>query len=156
MTDYAGSAPPTATPPGDHDRPRRSVLESEDGRSIGQMLTDVTTNVSTLMQQEVALAKAELKQSSTRAGKGIGLLVGAAVGAVLFLVFLSVSAAWGIGQHLGVQWGALIVAAVWVVVALALAMAGKKELERVNGVPQTADTLSKVPNALKGQEEDNR
>ena len=49
---------------------RRSALEAEDGRSLGEMLSAVTTNVSTLMQQEMALAKAELKQSGMRAGKG--------------------------------------------------------------------------------------
>ena len=152
MTDPTAPVPATPSAGGDH----RSVLASEDGRSIGQLLTDVTGNVSTLMRQEVALAKAEVRQSARRAGKGTGLLVGAAVGALLFLVFLSVSAAWGIGQHIGVQWGALIVAAVWAVIALVLALTGKKSLDSVNGVPETVDTLSKVPNALKGQEENNR
>ena len=69
---------------------QRSALEAEDGRSLGEMLSAVTTNVSTLMQQEMALAKAELKQSGTRAGKGIGLFAGAAVaglaGALIGLV----------------------------------------------------------------------
>ena len=37
---------------------QRSALESDDGRSIGEVLTAVTTNVSTLLQQEMALAKA--------------------------------------------------------------------------------------------------
>ena len=66
------------------------------------------------MQQEVALAKAELRESGPQAGKGIGLFVGAAVAGVLFLVFLSVCAWWGLGQFIGNQWSALIVAAVWV------------------------------------------
>lgn len=140
----------------DHNSESRGLLESEDGRSIGQMLSDVTGNLSTLMQQEVALAKAEVKQSATRAGKGVGMLAGAAVAALLLLVFLSVSAAWGIGQHIGVQWGALIVAFVWLIVAVVLALVGKKSLDAVNGAPQTADTLQKIPNAIKGQEEDNR
>ena len=76
----------------------RAPLEAEDGRSIGELLGDVTANVSTLMRQEVELAKAELRESGTRAGKGVGLFVGAAVAGLLFLVFLSVSAWWGLGQ----------------------------------------------------------
>ena len=44
----------------------------------------------------------------------------------------------------------------WVIVAIILALAGKKEMERIRGLPQTAETLGKVPNALKGQEEENR
>jgi hypothetical protein len=138
------------------DEPRRSALEAEDGRTLGEVMGDLTRNVSTLLQQEVALAKAELRQSGARAGKGVGLYAGAAVAGVLFLVFLSVSAWWGLGQFIGNEWSALIVAAVWVIVAIVLALAGKKEMERIRGLPQTTETLGKVPNALKGQEEENR
>ena len=136
--------------------PRRSALEAEDGRSIGEVMGDLTRNVSTLMQQELALAKAELRQSGARAGKGIGLYAGAAVAGVLFLVFLSVSAWWGLGQFIGNEWSALVVAAVWVIIAVILALSGKKEMERIQGIPKTTETLGKVPNALKGQEEENR
>ena len=135
---------------------QRSALEAEDGRSLGEMLSDVTANVSTLMQQEMALAKAELKQSGTRAGKGIGLFAGAAAAGMLFLVFLSVSAWWGLGQFIENQWSALVVAVIWAIVAGVLAMVGKKEFDRIRGIPQTTETLSKVPNALKGHEEENR
>jgi hypothetical protein len=135
---------------------QRSALEAEDGRSLGEMLSAVTANVSTLMQQEMALAKAELKQSGTRAGKGIGLFAGAAAAGMLFLVFLSVSAWWGLGQFIENQWSALVVAVIWAIVAGVLAMVGKKEFDRIRGIPQTTETLSKVPNALKGHEEENR
>ena len=131
-------------------------MESEDGRSIGQILGDVSRDVSTLMRQEVALAKAELRQSGTQAGKGIGMYVGAAVAGMLFLVFLSVCVWWALGGLIGRGWSALIVAVVWAIVAAILAMVGKKEFERIRGLPQTAETMSKVPNALKGQEEENR
>jgi Putative Actinobacterial Holin-X, holin superfamily III len=134
----------------------RPAMESEDGRSIGQILGDVSRDVSTLMRQEVALAKAELRQSGTQAGKGIGMYVGAAVAGMLFLVFLSVCVWWALGGLIGRGWSALIVAVVWAIVAAILAMVGKKEFERIRGLPQTAETMSKVPNALKGQEEENR
>ena len=138
------------------DPPRRGALEAEDGRSLGEVMGDLTRNVSTLMQQEVALAKAEARQSASRAGKGIGLFAGAAIAGVLFLVFLSVSAWWALGGVIGRGWSALIVAAVWVIVAIILALAGKKEMDRIRGLPQTAETLGEVPNALKGHEEENR
>ena len=138
------------------DPPPRGALEAEDGRSLGEVMGDLTRNVSTLMQQEVALAKAELRQSGQRAGKGIGMFAGAAVAGLLFLVFLSVSAWWGLGQFIENQWSALVVAAVWVIVAIILAMRGRAEMKRIRGIPDTTDTLGKVPNALKGQEELNR
>jgi len=131
-------------------------LDADDGRSIGMVLGDITANVSTLMRQEVALAKAELRESGSRAGKGIGLLVGAAVAGLLLLVFVSVSAWWGLGLYIGNEWSALVVAAVWAVIAVILALAGKKELQRIRGLQNTTDTLGKVPNALKGHEEENR
>ena len=134
----------------------RSALEADDGRSIGTVLGDITANISTLMRQEVALAKAEVWQSGSQAGKGIGLLAGAAVAGLLLLVFVSVSAWWGLGQYIGLEWSALVVAAVWAVIAVILALVGKKELERIRGLQNTTETLSKVPNALKGHEEENR
>ena len=131
-------------------------MEAEDGRSLGTVLGDITANISTLMRQEVALAKAEVRQSGSQAGKGIGLFAGAAVAGLLLLVFVSVSAWWGLGQYIGLEWSALVVAAVWAIIAVILALVGKKELERVRGLSNTTETLSKVPNALKGHEEENR
>ena len=134
----------------------RAAMESEDGRSIGEILGDVSRDVSTLMRQEVALAKAELRQSGTQAGKGIGLLVGAGVAGLLFLVFLSVWAWWELGAQIGRSWSAFIVAVVWAIIALILLMVGRSEMKRIRGLRQTTDTLGKVPNALKGHEEENR
>jgi len=129
---------------------------AEERRSLGQVLGDVSSDLSTLVRQELALAKAEVSQSATNAGKGVGMFVGAAVAGLLLLVFLSLSIMWGLGQFIGNQWSALIVAVIWLIVAGVLALVGKKELARVKGLPQTADTVGKIPNALKGQEERNR
>ena len=128
----------------------------EERRSLGQVLGDVSSDLSTLVRQELALAKAEVSQSATRAGKGVGMFAGAAIAGLLLLVFVSVSIMWGLGQFIGNQWSALIVAVIWAIVASVLALAGKKELSRVKGLPQTAETVGKIPNALKGQEERNR
>jgi hypothetical protein len=134
----------------------RSALEAEDGRSLGAVLGDITSNISTLMQQEIALAKAELRRAGTTAGKGLGLFVGAGLAALLLLVFLSVSAWWGLGQYIENEWSALVVAALWAVVALILFLLGRSELKRIRGLHDTTDTLSKIPNALKGHDEENR
>ena len=133
-----------------------SAYEREESHSIGERLGEVTRDLSTLMRQEVALAKAEVKQSSARAGKGIGLLVGAALGGFFLLLFLSVSLWWAIGNGLGRGWAALIVAAIWGIIAGILFSVGKKELQKIQGVPRTAETVGKIPNALKGQEENNQ
>jgi len=133
-----------------------SPADYSESRSIGDLLGDVTRDLSQLMRQEVALAKAELKQSSSRAGKGVGMLSGAGIAGFFFLLFLSTAAWWALGNQIGRGWSALIVAVVWAIIAGILALVGKKEMEKIRGLPDTADTVSKIPNALKGNEEDNR
>lgn len=128
----------------------------QDSRSIGEILGNVTRDLSTLMRQEVALAKAEAKQSATNAGRGIGMFVGAALGGFFFLLFLSTAAMWALGSLIGLGWSSLIVAVVWAIIAAVLASVGKKEMQKIRGLPDTADTVGKIPNALKGQEENNR
>ncbi|MGJ3510004.1 phage holin family protein [Enemella sp. A6] len=132
-----------------------------DNRSIGEIFADLTTNLSTLMRQEVALAKAEVRESATAAGKGAGMFAGAGVAAHLMLVFLSIAIWWGIAHLIGSDeprfgWAALIVAVIWAVVAAILALAGKSSLNKVEGAPRTAETVSQIPNALKGEEAQNR
>jgi hypothetical protein len=135
---------------------QRAPLRADDGRSIGEVMSDIAEKLSTLLRQEVTLAKAEVRESGTRAGKGVGLLAGAGVAALLLLIFISISAWWGLGQFMGNEWSALIVAAVWAVIALILGLAGRAELKRIRGVPRTTETLREIPNAMKGNEEENR
>ena len=130
--------------------------QPRDGRSLGELFASLTGDVSTLMRQEVALAKAEVRQSATQAGAGVGMLVGAGVAGFFVLLFLS-NALWtALDGLVGTAWAAVIVAVLWAVIAAVLAMVGKSRLKRVEGVPQTAETVKQIPNALKGHEEDNR
>ena len=50
----------------------------------------------------------------------------------------------------------LIMTVLWAIVAAILAFAGKSALQKVNGIPKTTETVSKIPNAVKGNEEKNR
>lgn len=121
--------------------------------SVGELLSEVSRDISTLMRQEVDLAKAELKESASRAGKGAGLFGGAGVAGTLALVFVSVALWWALGYLMGNAWSALIVAAIWGVVALVLALVGKREIESISGMPKTVDTLKEIPETLKRNEE---
>jgi hypothetical protein len=124
--------------------------------SPGELLSSVTKDLSDLMRQELELAKAEARQSATRAGKGAGMLSGAAVAGHFVLLFLSVCLWWVLGNATGRAWSALIVAGVWAVVATVLGLAGKANLQKIRGLPQTTDTVKEIPNAVKGHEENNR
>jgi hypothetical protein len=117
--------------------------------SLGELLGDVTRDMSTLMRQEVELAKVELKQSATRAGKGSGMLAGAGVAGHFVLLFLSLALWWALGGLMGLGWSGVVVAIIWGIVAAVLASTGRKELKAIKGLPQTAETLQEIPPTLK-------
>lgn len=121
--------------------------------SLGDLLGEVTRDISTLMRQEVDLAKAELKQSATRAGKGAGLLGGAGYAGLMAVLFLSIAAWWGLGHLIDNGWSALVIAAVWAIVAGIMFAIGRKKLKEVQGMPQTVDSLKKIPDTVKKNEE---
>jgi hypothetical protein len=130
----------------------RTGLPGDERPSIGELLSDVSSNLSDLMRQELELAKAELRQSAPRVGKGAGMLGGAGLAANLMLVFLSVAAWWGIGNATGRGWSGLIVAAVWAVIAAVLALVGRSEIKSATGLPRTTETVKRIPDALQGHE----
>ena len=117
--------------------------------SVGELLGEVTKDLSKLMRQEVALAKAEATESAKKAGKGAGMYAGAAVGGHFVLLFLSLALMWGLGAFMPLGWAAVIVAVLWGIVAAVLAMKGKKEMQQVKGLPQTAETVKEIPPTLK-------
>jgi hypothetical protein len=121
--------------------------------SLGSLLGEVTRDLSTLMRQEIELAKAELSQSAKKAGKGAGLVGGAGYAALMAVFFLSVALWWGLGHLIDNGWSAVVVALLWGIVALVLYLVGRKELKTVQGAPRTVDSIKRVPEALKRNEE---
>ena len=122
--------------------------------SIGALVSDISADLSTLMRQEVALAKAEVKESATKAGKGAGMLGGAGYAGHFVVLFLSLALWMGIASWIdSLGWAAVIVAVLWGIVAAVLALTGRKQLKAVQGIPQTTETARRVPDALKGNED---
>ena len=129
--------------------PPTAAHAKAESSSLGDLLGEVTRDMSTLMRQEVELAKVELKQSATRAGKGTGMLAGAGVAGHFVLLFLSLALWWALGTLMGLGWSAVVVAVIWAIVAAILAAMGRKELNAIKGMPQTAETLQEIPPTLK-------
>ena len=122
--------------------------------SIGALVSDISADLSTLMRQEVALAKAEVKDSATKAGKGAGMLAGAGYAGHFVVLFLSLAVWMGLADLIGnLGWAAVIVAVLWGTVAAVLALMGRKQLKTVEGIPQTTETAKRVPDALRGNED---
>ena len=145
-----GEAIPDAEPiHGAHD-----TYDKGEVGSIGGLVSDISADISTLMRQEVALAKAEIQQSAKTAGRGAGMLAGAGLAGHFVLWFLSITL-WMVLAYLldDLAWSALIVAVIWGIVAAVLAVVGRNQLKNVEGVPRTTETAKRVPDALKGNED---
>jgi hypothetical protein len=121
------------------------------GRSVGELIGEVSTDLSTLMRQELALAKAEVKAEATRTGKAAGMLGGAGFAGSMVALFASIALWWALANGMDEGWAALIVAALWAVVGAVLYSLGRSRLKSVHPKPErTVQTLKEVPDALKG------
>jgi len=133
------------TSPYSHDR-QDQVAET----SIGELIGNISDDLSQLFRQEVELAKAELKQEAAKAGKAAGMLGGAGFAGYLAVVLLSFAAVFGLANVMDAGWAALIVAVVWAVVGGVLYSTGSKQLKTVDPTPRrTVDTLKEDAKWLK-------
>ncbi|HWJ09459.1 MAG TPA: phage holin family protein [Nocardioides sp.] len=103
-----------------------------DGRSLGELVGDIANDLSTLVKQEIELAKTELKTEATKAGKGVGLFGGAGVAGHFALFFASFALLFLLDSWMHTAWAALLVAALWGAAAAVMAISGRKELRSVN------------------------
>jgi Putative Actinobacterial Holin-X, holin superfamily III len=119
--------------------------------SVGELLGEVTQDLSTLMRQELALAKAEVKEEGVKAAKAGGMLGAAGFAGYMVLLFASIAAWWGLAEVMAPGWAALIVAAIWAVIGAVLFAVGRQRMREVNPKPErTVETVSEVPGTLKG------
>ena len=98
-------------------------------RSIGEIVADISSDMTTLVRQELDLAKAEAKQEVSRLGKGAGMLAGAGLAGFFLLFFVSLALTYLLDNWVPVELAALIVALLWGVVAAVLASVGRKSIK---------------------------
>ena len=133
------------TSPYSQDR-RDEVAET----SIGELIGNISDDLSQLFRQEVELAKVELKQEAAKAGKAAGMLGGAGFAGYLAVVLLSFAAVFGLANVMDAGWAALIIAVVWAIVGGVLYATGSKQLKTVDPTPRrTVDTLKEDAKWLK-------
>jgi hypothetical protein len=123
------------------------------GRSTGELVKDLSRQVSTLARQEVELAKAEMTEKGKKAGIGGGLLAGAAIAGLLALGALTAFLVLALAEGMAAWLAALLVTALWAMVAGALAYVGRQKLEEM-GTPVPEKTIESVKEDvewLKGQ-----
>ena len=111
-------------------------------QSLGELVSTATRDLSTLIRTEMQLAKVEIKQEVKAAGTGAGLFGGAGFAGLMALIFLSISAAYGI-SWLGVPLGCAFftVGALYLIAAGVLAFTGKKKISQVGPPEKTVETV---------------
>jgi uncharacterized membrane protein YqjE len=112
-------------------------------RPIGELVKELAGQKSTLVRQEIQLAQAELTYKGKLAGRGAGMLAGAAVAGLLALIALTAVLIAALDTALPLWLAALIVTVLWAVIGAVLAARGRKELQQAAPpVPeQTVETV---------------
>ncbi|RGC66714.1 hypothetical protein C5N14_21860 [Micromonospora sp. MW-13] len=131
--------------------PSASATAERSHASIGDLLSEVTRDFSTLVRQEVQLAKAEVRQEAKTAGNVAGMFAVAAIAGLLTLFFLSSALWWGLSNIMDQGWAALIVGAIWAVIGAVLVARARKQMRQLRPLPRTQQTAREIPNALRGR-----
>lgn len=147
MTGPSGVDPvPTGVPPtpaGSHAvGGTEAAAGTGDGRSLGEIVGDLSHDLTTLVKQELELARTELKEEAAKAGKGAGMLGGAGVAGLLTLILASFALSYLLDNWMPVELAFLITTLLWAAVAAVLASRGRTELKKSNPqLPETQQTL---------------
>jgi len=131
---------------------RTGAVSTVDGEepTIGKLVADASRDISSLIQNEIALAKSELKVSVKAGGIGLGLFAGAAFLGLLAIIMLSVAFAYLLsmtGLHLA--WCFLIVFAAYLLVAGLLAFLGIKSVKKVRAPERAIHQAQETKTILK-------
>nr|WP_052026140.1 phage holin family protein [Oceaniovalibus guishaninsula] len=120
-------------------------------KSTGNLLTDTLNSVSSLIRNEIDLARAEVDQNVKRAGRAIGMLVAAGVIGLVALNVLAAALVDAIAAFgLAVGWAALIVGAILGIIAYILMNKGTSDLKLSSLAPtRTAKNVRRDANAVK-------
>ena len=103
---------------------------TDEDRSIGELVQELSQQTATLVRQEMRLAQAELQEKGKRVGIGAGMFGGAGLVALYGVGALVAAAIVGIGTLMEPWIAAAIVGVVLLAVAGILALTGKKQVDR--------------------------
>jgi tetrahydromethanopterin S-methyltransferase subunit C len=120
----------------------RSIRTRGRDSSLGELVSEVTSDVQTLFREEVELAKIEVREEATKAGKAAGMFGGAGFAGYMVALFASLAAVFGLANVMDPAWAALIITGVWAVIGAVLFVLGRSRMRTVSPKPeQTIETL---------------
>ena len=129
-----------------------AAVQHPSSASVGDLVGSITKDLSTLMRQELDLAKAEVKQEAVKSGKAAGWYGTAGFAGYMVLLFASIAGWWGLANVMDESWAALIVTGVWAVIGAVAYSRGRRQARQIHPKPElTVETVKEIPDALKGQ-----
>lgn len=132
------------------ERPRPQDVPVENQRSLGELFSDATRDMSTLVRSEIELAKSEVKVSAIQVAKGSGAFIAAGALAFFAFPFLSVAIAYGIhALGLGLGWSFLIVGGAYLLIAGVLVFFGISSFKKVRPPERTIRSAQETVATLK-------
>jgi hypothetical protein len=138
MSDLGRRGP--ASPPTDAKPP--SGISERDERGLGELVKEMTSELSELFRKEIALAKVETKEEAAKAAKAGGIFAGAGLAGWLAVIFLSFALAWVLDAVMPRWLAFFLVGMVYAAAAAVLFLQGRKTAKGINPVPeQTVETL---------------
>jgi hypothetical protein len=133
-------------------QPRMNEVRRTDDRPLGELFSDLINETTTLVRNEVALAKVEITQKATKVGRNVGSLV--VGGAIAYAALLALGAAtiMFLSRAMPAWVAALIVGLIVAGVAWLLISKAITELKRTELTPQeTVDSLKEDAQWIKDQ-----
>jgi uncharacterized membrane protein YqjE len=119
--------------------------------SLGQLVSEMTSELGTLLRQEVELAKVETKEEVGRAARAGGMLGAGGLAAWFGLLFASLALAWLLDQAMNRALAFVIVGAAWLLVGAVLFIIGRRRMREVEPLPQTMESLKEDVAWVKAQ-----
>jgi uncharacterized membrane protein YqjE len=121
-------------------------------RTMGELFSDLATEMKTLVRQEMELARTEISEIIARMMRDAAAIVaGGVVAMAAFLVFMA-AAVLLLGLVIPYWASALVIGAVLAVVAFVLVQKGRKDLQRAHLTPEkTTESLKETAKWAKAQ-----
>ncbi len=119
----------------------RYAQDEAEEQPLGELFSELSGNVQTLLRKEVELAKLEATEQAKRAGKAGALFAVTAVFGFIGLLLLFFAASWGLAAVIPDGLAFLVVGIVTLAVAGALGMSAKKKAAAISPPKQTVQTI---------------
>ena len=108
----------------------------EADKSLGQLLGELSSEFTALLQTQIELAKVEVRDEASQVAKTAGMFGGAALAGYFALLLLSFAAAWGLANVMNEGWAFFIIGVVYAAVAAALYLQARTRAKALDLVPE--------------------